>query len=104
MQVISESASINCMFLNGAQGTPTSCNANITYGEMCQERTPINGMKENDNDLLVVISLRNFLKETRSSRYCGFRVTATANRSTVTVDGNLFGKLACVSYNTIISS
>ena len=91
VQVISESASINCTFLNNMmKGTAKLCDAIVTYGESCQEQIPISGVMRN-NDLVVVISLRNFLEETMSSKYCGFRVNATVNRKTVTVDGNLLG-------------
>ena len=95
VQVISESASINCTFLSVEGGTPISCNATITYGDNCQEQMPIYGTRESNNDVLVAINLRKFLEETVSSKYCGFRVNATANTRMVTVDGNiLLGKLA----------
>lgn len=92
VQVISQSVSINCTFLNELEGTPKSCNATITYGDNCQDQMLINGIKDSENDLLIVISLRRFLEETMSSKYCGFRVNATANTTTVTVEGNLLGK------------
>ena len=95
VQVISEPASINCTFLNNTvKGAAKSCDAIITYGENCQEQMPINGRTDTTNDLVVVISLRNFLEETMSSKYCGFRVNATANTRIVTVDGNLLSELA----------
>ena len=95
VQVISESASINCTFLNNmVKGTAKSCDAIVTYGESCQEQMPINGIRSRDNDLVVVINLRDFLEETMSSKYCDFRVNATVNRRTVTVEGNLFRDLA----------
>ena len=90
LQVLSESTSINCAFM---RVTNISCNATITYGENCQVQASIVGTRDTNNDLLVVISLRSFLEETRSSKYCGFIINATANTRTVTVDGSLLGKL-----------
>ena len=93
VQVLSDSVSINCTFLSVSKGTATSCNATITYGDNCQERMPLIGVRDSDNDGLIVISLRSFLEEAMSPEICGFRVSATANTRTVTVDGNLLGKL-----------
>lgn len=66
-----------------------SCNANITYGSNCQDQITIEGMKQSDD--MISVSLSNFLKETASSKYCTFIITATATR-TLTVEGNLLGK------------
>ena len=94
VEIISESASIDCTFLRAAKEleTPscmsTSCNATITYGETCQKQEPLYGMRDSDNHCLVVISLRSFLDE-KISKYCTFRVNATANTRTVTVDEDL---------------
>ena len=87
VQITSEPASINCTFLSVIKGLPPSCDAVITYGQNCEEQMMINGMR--DNDLVVVISLTSFLEDTMSSKYCSFRVNATANMRTVTVDGNI---------------
>lgn len=91
VQVISESVSITCAFLNVIKETEKSCNATITYGDNCQDQVLLNGVRDNDDDSLVVISLRSFLEETMSSKYCAFRVNATAGMRAVTVEGNLFG-------------
>ena len=103
VEVISESTSINCTFLSAAKQTPTcmstSCNTTITYGDTCQEQTLLNGMRDSDNHCLVVISLINFVEKTMSSKYCGFRVNATADMRTVTVEGNLLRKLAHHNYS-----
>jgi hypothetical protein len=56
----------------------------------------INGVRDSDNDNLVVISLTSFLEETMSSKYCAFRVNATANTTRVIVEGNLLGKFLMV--------
>ena len=93
VQVISESVSINCTFLNASKETARSCNATIMYGDNCQQQMLLNGVGDNDMDSLIVINLRSFLEETISSKFCGFRVNATANARTVTVDGNLLGKV-----------
>ena len=94
VQVISGSASINCTFLSVEASAPISCNATITYGDDCQERMVLYGTRESNKDFLVAINLRKFLEETVSSKYCEFRVSATANTRMVTVDGNILGKLA----------
>jgi hypothetical protein len=72
--------------------TAKSCGATITYGDNCGEQIQINGVRDSDNDSLVVISLRSFIEETMSSKYCAFRVNATAGTRRVTVEGNLFSK------------
>ena len=95
VQLVSESVSINCAFLNVLKMTPKSCNATITYGLNCEEQMLLYGIRDSENDSLIVISLRSFLEETLPSEYCGFRINATANSRTVTVDGNLLGKLHC---------
>ena len=94
VEVISESVSINCTFLSVAKGTPTSCSITITYGEKCQDQMLINGLRAIDNEFVVTVGLRSFLEETAPSKYCGFRVNAIANTKTVTVEGNLLGKLS----------
>lgn len=92
VQVVSESASINCIFLNVSKGTPTSCNATIIYGQTCQEQILLHGIKDDSNDHLVVISLRNFLQETQSFKHCSFVVHATVSTMIITVEGDLLGK------------
>lgn len=92
VQVISESVSINCTFLNELKGTRKSCNATVTYGQTCQDQMLLNGMRDNENDLLIVISLRRLLEDIMPSKYCGFIVSATANTRRITVEGNLLGK------------
>ena len=92
VQVISESVSINCIFLNVSKETARSCDATIMYGDNCEEKIITNGVRDSDSDSLVVISLWSFLEETMPSMICGFRVYATANTRIVTVDGNLLGK------------
>ena len=96
VQVISETPGINCTFLNVLRGTPTSCNATITYGETCQNQELIIGMAESDS--VVIVSLRSFLEMTASSKYCGFRVNATASTRRLTVEGNLLSKLICMHH------
>ena len=91
VQAVSESVSITCAFLNVTKEIAKSCNATITYGDNCQDRMLINGVRDSDDDSSVVISLRSFLEETMSSKYCAFRVNATAGMRAVTVEGNLFG-------------
>ena len=89
---VSESVSINCAFLNVSKETVKSCDATITYGDNCEGQRLINGVRDHDNNSLVVIGLNSFLEETMVSIICGFRVNATVNTRTVTVDGNLVGK------------
>ena len=90
IQIIPESFSINCSFLSVDNGAPLSCNATITFGEACQNQRSINGTRDIDNDFLVVIGLKDLVKETvASGKYCEFRVYATANSRTVTIDGTL---------------
>lgn len=93
VQVISESASINCAFLNASKGTAKSCDATITYGDNCGEQIQINGVRDSDKDSLIRISLTSVL-ETYAMTICGFRINAMADTRTVTVDGNLVGKSA----------
>ena len=82
VQVIPQSASINCTFLNASKVTEKSCNATIMYGENCQEKTIINGIRDDDNS--IIINVRSVLEETMT--YCGFTVSATANARTVVVE------------------
>ena len=92
VQAISEPVSITCAFLNVSKETAKLCDATITYGDNCLNQMLINGVRDSDDDSLIVINLRGFLEETMSSKYCAFRVNATADTRTVTVEGNLFGK------------
>ena len=92
VHVISQSASINCTFLNVLKEAEKSCNAKIISGETCQDKTMINGMKDGDN--VVIINVRSVLEDTI---YCSFIVNATANARTVIVEGNLLG----ISYKGI---
>ena len=98
VQVISLSASINCTFLNvPKEDELLLCNATIMYGENCQDQELIIGTRDSGN--VVIVSLRNFLEKTASSKYCGFRVMAIAGAKAISVDGDLFGKLAhCYIY------
>jgi hypothetical protein len=72
--------------------TAKSCGATITYGDSCEEQVQINGVRDSDNDSLIIISLINVLEGPAIMTICGFRVNAMANTRTVTVDGNLVGK------------
>jgi hypothetical protein len=92
VQVISESVSIKCAFLNASKEIIKSCGATITYGDNCEEEIQINGVRDNDNDSLIIISLISVLDGPALMTICGFRVNATANTRVVTVNGNLVGK------------
>lgn len=52
------------------------------YGENCQDKIIINGMR--DDDKSVIINIRSILEETMT--YCGFTVSAMANARTVVVE------------------
>ena len=98
VQAISEPVSITCAFLNVRKETAKLCNATITYGDNCQNQMLITGVRDSDDDSLVVINLRRFLEETMSSKYCAFRVNATADMRTAIVEGSLLGELSIVLY------
>ena len=87
IRLVSESASINCIFGNKSHGGSNSCKATITFGENCQRLREIMGVNASSD--LVSIKLRNFLEETMPTEYCSFIVTATANTKLLTVEGDL---------------
>ena len=71
----------------------TSCNATITYGDNCQEKSEIiEGISE--TDAVVSIKLGSFLEDTMPSRYCTFVVTAAAGTRLVYVEGTLSESIA----------
>ena len=91
VQVIPQSVSINCTFLNVPIETEKLCDATIMYGENCRDEIIIRGVR--DSAQVVMINVRDTLEETMS--YCGFIVNATANARTVIVEAgnaNLLGK------------
>lgn len=85
MQIVQESATINCAYLRN--DTSTSCNATIYYGDSCQNHMELYGMQQSDE--LVSIDIERFLEETMGSRYCSFTVIATSGTKLLYVEGDL---------------
>lgn len=86
VQIIQETTSINCTYLDSRNETNLSCNATIFFGDNCENHMDLTGIKESDK--LISINLI-ILQETMTSEYCDFIVTARAGTRLLYVEGDL---------------
>lgn len=85
VELFPESATIMCTYFRNE--TNTSCNVAINFGDSCQDRRELIGMRKSVE--LVSIDLMNFVQETMGFRYCNFTVIATSGTKLLYVEGDL---------------